>query len=88
MVVIRTHVQQHHSKRDVAGLDVVVLRPSVHKRWRALPVDGMPYRLRQEHATHVSTPSRIVVPIELIDEDVGGCVAGRGHYAWAHSLLR
>ncbi|KAG4217962.1 hypothetical protein PC116_g33558 [Phytophthora cactorum] len=45
MVVVRVHVEQHQSERDVAGLDVVVLGPRVRVAWRRLAVHDMPRRL-------------------------------------------
>ncbi|KAG4218094.1 hypothetical protein PC116_g33426 [Phytophthora cactorum] len=87
MVVVRVHVEQHQSESDVARLDVVVLGPRVRVAWRRLAVHDMPRRLGQEHATHVAVPRRVVVPVELVNEDLGGGIVGRGHGAWAHNLM-
>ena len=86
-MVIRAHVQQHQAERNVVRLDVLVTGARIGEGGGGLPVDHVPRRLGQEHAAHVPTPSRIVVPIELIDGDVGGCVGGGRHGAWAHNLL-
>ncbi|KAG4218399.1 hypothetical protein PC116_g33121 [Phytophthora cactorum] len=87
MMVVRVHVEQHQSERDVAGLDVVVLDPRVREARSHLAVHHMPHRLGQEHATHVAAPRRVVVSVELVDGDLGGGIVGRGHGAWAHNLM-
>ncbi|KAG4218199.1 hypothetical protein PC116_g33321 [Phytophthora cactorum] len=87
MMVVRIHVEQHQSESDVARLDVVVLDPRVREARSHLAVHHMPHRLGQEHATHVAVPRRVVVPVELIDGDLGRGVLRRGHGAWAHNLM-
>ncbi|KAG2873276.1 hypothetical protein PC129_g24879 [Phytophthora cactorum] len=49
MMVVRIHVEQHQSERDVAGLDVVVLGPRVREARSCLSVHDMPHRLGQEY---------------------------------------
>ncbi|KAG4217145.1 hypothetical protein PC116_g34374 [Phytophthora cactorum] len=87
MMVVRIHVEQHQSERDVAGLDVVVLDPRVREARSHLAVHHMPHRLGQEHATHVAAPRRVVITVELVDGDLGRGVLGTGHGAWAHNLM-
>ena len=86
-MIISIHVEQHHSERDVARLDVIVHGARIREGRRRLSVDYVPHRLGEEHATHVAAPSREVVSIELIDGDLGRHVLGRGHRTWAHNLL-
>ncbi|KAG4219993.1 hypothetical protein PC116_g31528 [Phytophthora cactorum] len=87
MMVVRIHVEQHQTERDVARLDVVVLGPRVREARSRLAVHDMPHRLGQEHATHVAVPRRVIVSVELIDGDLGRGVLRRGHGAWAHNLM-
>ena len=86
-MIVGIHVEQHHSKRDVARLHVVIHVTGVREGRRHLPVDHVPHRLREEHATHVAAPRSEVVPIEPIDGDLGGHVLARGHRCWAHNLM-
>jgi len=88
VVIVRVDMEQHQAERDVAHLDVVVLGPGVRKAWRRHSVDDMPHRLGQEHATHVAVPRRVIVPVELVDGDLGRDVLRRGHGTWAHNLLK
>ena len=87
-MVVRAHVQQHQAERDVAGLDILLHGERIREDGGGLPVHRVPRRLGQEHATHVAAPRRVVVPIELIDGDLGGGILGRGHRDWAHNLLK
>ncbi|GMF57437.1 unnamed protein product [Phytophthora fragariaefolia] len=86
MVVVRIHVEQHQTERDVARLDVVVLGPRVRKARGGLAVHDAPHRLGQEHVTHVAVPCGEVVAVELVDGDLG--ILDRGHGAWAHNLKK
>ena len=80
-MVIRAHVQQHQAERNVVRLDVLVTGARIGEGGGGLPVDHVPRRFGQEHATHVVAPCRVVVAIELVDGDVGGCVGGGRHGA-------
>ena len=84
---VSVHVEQRQSECDVARRDVIFHGARVREGRRRLTADNVPDRLGQEHATHVTTPSRVVVPIKLIDGDLGGHVLGSGHRTWAHNLM-
>ena len=65
-MVIRAHVQQHQAERNVVRLDVLVTGARIGEGGGGLPVDHVPRRLGQEHATHVAAPYRVVVAVELV----------------------
>ena len=66
VMVIRVHVQQHQAERNVVRLDVLVTGARICESGGGLPVDHVPRRLGQEHATHVAAPYRVVVAVELV----------------------
>ena len=69
---LRTHQPSDGNRRpvdkqfyecNIARLDIVFHGVRVHEGMRRFPVDHVPGRLGQEHATHVATPSHVVAPI-------------------------
>ena len=86
-MIVGVHVEQHQPERKVVRLDIFFTGARIHEGWRCLPVDLVLRRLGEEHATHVAAPSHVVIPIELVDVDLGGEILGCGHHLWDHNLM-
>ena len=88
VMIVGVHVEQHQPECNVVRLDILVTGARIREGWCRLPVDHVPRRLGEEHATHVAAPRRVVAPIEFIDGNLGDGISGRGHRAWAHNQLK
>lgn len=64
-------------KPSATLLEFTVLHDArISKGGGGFPVHYVPSQLGQEYITHVAAPRRVIVRIELVDENLGGATMG------------